>query len=222
MSYQVTALQLLNLNSNLTTDVAAALAQGINDAAAKYGMDQTPRRMRYFVAQTFFETASYTSWSENLNYTTPERLVAVWPSRFTMTMPTTLGGLSYAPDYTSNPQALANLVYANRGGNGDQASGDGWNFRGRGGLGLTFRDNYAAYDAAVYGDGHIVANPDLVAAPEDAMMSAGWFWSNNNINALADQDAFTQATQVINGSTTTVPQRLPVLNKVNATLQWSS
>jgi len=216
MSFQVTANQILGLNSNLTN--AQALADGINACASRYGIDQSAIRLRYFVAQSFFETQQYTSWSENLDYTTPERLVTEWPSRFTLDPTHT--NYAYAPNYINNPQKLANLVYANRDGNGPTSSGDGWNFRGRGAFDLTFRSNYTAYSQAAYGDNRIVLNPDLVAQPVDAFLSAGWFWDDNHMNALADSDSFTQATRVINGSTVTVPQRLPVLNKVNSVLVW--
>lgn len=216
MGYIVTAVQISQLNSQLSNP--QSLADAINATTSRFGIDQQPRRVRYFVAQSFYETLNYTSWTENLNYTTPQRLVAVWPSRFTMDPTHT--AYAYAPDYINNPQKLANLVYANRNGNGSVASGDGWNFRGRGAFHLTGLSNYSTYSQDVYGDSHIVDNPDLVAAPDDAFLSAGWFWNNNNMNPLADADAFTQATQVINGSTSTVPLRLPVLNKVNAIFQW--
>jgi len=195
-----------------------ALTDAINATMARFQIDQEPRRVRYFVAQSLYETQGFTFWSENLNYTTPERLVTVWPSRFTMDPTHT--NYAYAPDYINNPQKLANLVYANRNGNGDADSGDGWAFRGHGGFHLTFRNNYAAYDKSVYGDGHIVANPELVGQPTDAFLSAGWFWDINGLNAHADADEFTVTTNIINGSTSTVPLRLPVLNAVNACLQW--
>lgn len=215
--YLVSSAQLLHLNSGLKNSID--LAQAINQVAAMFQIDQNARRLRYFVAQSFFETQEYVAWSENLNYTTAERLVEVWPVRFTMDRTHT--NYAYAPDYVSNPQKLANLVYASRDGNGDEASGDGWKFRGRGAFHLTGLANYYEYDKAIYGDGHIMANPDLVMQPLDAFTSAGWFWNKNNMNNLADADQFTQVTKIINGSTITVPKRLPVLNKVNAVLTWS-
>lgn len=194
------------------------LTDAINAAMAKFGIDQQERRVRYFVAQSSFETQGFTEWSEDLTYSTPERLVAVWPSHFTMDPTHTQ--YAYAPNYTNNPQKLANLVYAGKYGNGDEASGDGWNYRGQGGFDLTFKDNYAAYDKAIYGDGHIVADPSLVSQPADALMSAGWFWNNHGFNALADADSFTQVTTVINGSAVTVPERLQVLDSANAAFTW--
>lgn len=215
MAYVVNASQIASLTPKVSN--AQAIADAINATADFYGISSSPRRVRYFVAQSCFETLNFSFWSENLMYTTPERLCAVWPSRFSMTP---VAGKALASDYVSNPQKLANFVYAGRGGNGDAASGDGFAFRGRGAFHLTFRGNYAAYSKARYGDDRIVKNPDLVAQPADAFMSAGWFWSTNGLSALADADQFTKATQVINGSTATVPQRLVTLNQVNKIFNW--
>lgn len=216
MTYEINSSQLLQFAPSLG-ESAQTLTDAINETMTYYGIADSPRRVRYFIAQACFETQTFTYWSENLMYTTPERLCVVWPSRFSM-IP--MGAKAYAPDYVRNPQKLANLVYANRDGNGDAASGDGFNFRGRGGFHLTGRSNYTAYSHARYGDDRIVQNPDLVAQPQDAMMSAGWFWSKNNLGALADADAFTHVTETINGSNATVPQRLPVLNKANLIFTW--
>lgn len=218
MAFQISNTQLAKFAPALDQATVNALVASINDTTARFGIDQSARRVRYFVAQSFFETQSYTKWSENLVYTTPERLVAVWPSRFTMDKSRTQ--FAYAPDYVNNAQKLANLTYANRNGNGDAASGDGWKYRGRGGFHLTFLGNYQKYSLDTYKDNRIVLNPDLVAQPQDAFMSAGWFWNSNGLSALADTDSFTQATKVINGSTDTVPQRLPVLTKANSVFTW--
>lgn len=215
MTFTVTASQIAQLTPRAIGP--DALADAINATAQYYGISDTQLRMRYFVAQSCFETQNYSFWAENLFYTTPDRLCAVWPSRFSMTQGS---ALAYAPDYTANSAKLANLVYANRYGNGDASSGDGFAFRGRGAFHLTFRSNYEAYSKARYGDDRIVQNPNLVAQPTDAFMSAGWFWSTNNLSAIADSDQYTKVTQVINGSTATVPQRLIALNQVNEIFKW--
>lgn len=215
MAYVVNASQIVRLTPNVSN--AQAIADAINATADFYGISSSPRRIRYFVAQSCFETLNFSFWSENLMYTTPERLCAVWPSRFSMNP---VAGKVLASDYVGSPQKLANFVYAGRGGNGGVESGDGYLFRGRGAFHLTFRSNYAAYSKARYGDDRIVKNPDLVALPADAFMSAGWFWSANGLSALADADQFTKATQVINGSTATVPKRLVTLNQVNSIFNW--
>ena len=218
MSYVVTNNQISAFVPRLSAGAVGPLVAAINATNARFQIDQAPRRVRYFVAQSAFETASFTSWSEDLVYTTPERLVEVWPSRFTLNPNDS--SKAFAPAYTNNPQALANLVYASRDGNGGPDTGDGWNFRGRGGFDLTGRSNYTEYSQDVYGDQRIVANPDLVLQPTDAMMSAGWFWGVNGLNAHADADEFTTTTTIINGNASTVDQRLAVLNQVNAIFQW--
>jgi putative chitinase len=122
MVYTVTGAQVLRLNSNLGS-TADAIAASINDAAALAGINQSQRRLRYFVAQTFFESARYTQWSENLYYSDPARLVVVWPSRFTCDQNACTATKVWAPDYVKNPQKLGSFVYANRNGNGAPTPG---------------------------------------------------------------------------------------------------
>ncbi len=228
MSFPITAQQMSTFCPHLSADAVGPLCAAINQTMAHFQIDQQPRRVRYFMAQSAVESNYFTQFSEDLTYTTPARLVAVWPSRFTMTPPPELpagspvavNARAYAPDYVNNPQKLANFVYANRGGNGDPQSGDGYRFRGRGIFGLTFHDNYAQYSNATYGDDRIVMQPDLVAQYLDGVQSAGWFWSINSLNDGADADQFTHVTTVINGSAATVPQRLPVLNSANSIFTW--
>lgn len=223
MSYTITTDQLAKFVPRANPANLGALTAACNQAMAKYGISDQPRRVRYFMAQSAYETQGYTAFVENLNYTTPDRLVAVWPSRFTMDQSNT--ALAYAPAYVNNPQRLANLVYASRNGNGNVASGDGFAFRGRGAFHLTGRANYAAYDQAIYGGVHVVANPDLVMQPEDAMLSAAWFWNTNGLSPLADSDSYTEVTHRINGATGTaltqlVQQRTPMLNLANSIFMW--
>jgi putative chitinase len=159
----------------------------------------------------------YTTWSENLNYSTPERLCTVWPKVFSMDIGDRLTPNlpDYALDYVNNPQKLANTVYASNYGNGDAASGDGFNFRGQGGIHLTFRSNYLACSKYLFTDDRLVTNPLLIQDVSVAMLSAGWFWDIKKINKLADSDSFTQSTKVINGSEASAPDRLKVLNIAN-------
>lgn len=173
----------------------------------------SPRRIRYFMAQAYFETQGFTKFEENLYYSNPGRLVEVWRSRFTTD--TSDMSKALAQDYIKNPQKLASLVYASRLGNGNAESGDGYKFRGRGLFHLTFKDNYRACSQYLYEDSRLVDNPDGVALIEDACASAGWFWHINKLNELADADQFTKMTGVINGSTATAHERLKVLDLVN-------
>lgn len=171
------------------------------------------RRLRYFVAQTYFETDGYRKFEEDLNYTTPQRLAQVFNKRISLEP---RPGFGLASDYVRQPQKLANFVYANRYGNGGPETNDGWNFRGQGCIHTTFRNNYLAFSKAMYGDDRLVKTPSLIQDIEAGMLSAAFFWNNNGLNELADSDSFTEVTRRINGSTATVPQRLEVLKFANA------
>jgi len=149
----------------------------------------TPRRVAMFIAQAAHESVGFTRLEENLRYTDPMRLARVWPSRFT--------GYADAARFVRNPQALANHVYAGRNGNGDEASGDGWKYRGRGLFQLTGRENYRAAGEAL-GQPFVDA-PELVALPLHAARSAAWFWAARGLNDMADAGDVKAVTRAING-----------------------
>lgn len=148
----------------------------------------TERQVAAFLAQTAHESGGYTRLVENLNYSA-EALMRVWPKRF----PT----LDFAREYHRQPEKIANKVYSNRMGNGDEASGDGWRYRGRGLKQLTGRDNYTRCSKALATD--FVVNPDLLVQPVHAARSAAWFWRTNNCGPLADAGEFARLTKAING-----------------------
>jgi putative chitinase len=149
----------------------------------------TPARAAAFIAQAGHESASFTRLEESLYYTTPERIRAMWPSR--------VPSLAEAARLTRNPRALANRVYANRLGNGDESSGDGWRYRGRGIFQLTGRANYMAAGDALGVE--YKAQPELVAEPLHACMTAGWYWASIRGNELADSAQIDALTRRING-----------------------
>jgi putative chitinase len=149
----------------------------------------TPRRQAAFIAQCMIESARFTRLEENLFYTTPARIRMVWPSRFKAAYE--------AEPYARNPKALANRVYAGRNGNGDEASGDGWRYRGRGLFQLTGRANYEQAGLAL--GRPYVATPDAVAQPSDACLTAAWFWHSRGCNQMVDDGAFDATTRAING-----------------------
>jgi putative chitinase len=175
----------------------------LNDAMDRFEIS-TPDRAAAFLAQLAHESAETTRLTEGLSYSTADRLCKVWPKRF----PTP----ESAQPYVRNPQGLANFVYANRGGNGDAASGDGYRYRGRGLFQLTFRDNYRmAGDALSL---PLVANPDLVATPDVAALTAAHYWQQRGLNALADHQPgdddvkdFEQISIRINGGRVGLPDR---------------
>jgi putative chitinase len=149
----------------------------------------TPQRQAAFIAQCMAESARFTRLEENLFYTTPERIRAVFPSR--------VKSLAEATPLTRNPKALANRVYAGRNGNGDEASGDGWRYRGRGLFQLTGLANYTRAAQAL--GRPYVSNPELVAEPSDACLPAAWYWRSTGCNELIDAGRFDATTRAING-----------------------
>lgn len=150
----------------------------------------TPVRQAAFVAQCAHESAGFVRLEESLYYTTPERIRMVWPQR--------VPSLAEASQLIRNPQALANRVYANRNGNGDEASGDGWRYRGRGLIQLTGRANYLAAESAI-GEPY-KADPDLVAQPRHAAMTAAWYFAAAGCLPLADASNTEGITRAINGA----------------------
>lgn len=155
---------------------------------ADFGID-TPLRRAHFLAQIAHESAGFTRLVENLNYGAPG-LRSTWPSRF---------DAATAKAYARQPERIANKVYANRLGNGNEASGDGWRFRGRGYIQLTGRANYAEYSQRLFGDDRLVREPGQAAEPAIAIRLAGAYWQHKGLNALADMDDLVGITKRING-----------------------
>ncbi len=167
---------------------ARAFLPFLSAACARFQIN-TPARIAGFVAQCRVESAGFTTLEEGLYYRDPARIMKIWPTRVT--------SIQQAQSLTRNPQGLANVVYADRLGNGDTASGDGWRFRGRGLKQLTGKNNYI--DAASELDRPYVTNPDLVATPKDACMTAAWFWHCIKGNVLADSAQWDAITRAVNG-----------------------
>ena len=155
----------------------------------------TPEQQASFLGQCAHESNNFTALVENLNYKA-ESLCKVWPKRF----PT----LEAAQPYHRNPEAIANHVYAGRMGNGDEASGDGFAYRGRGLIQLTGRANYRACGEALGVD--LEGNPDWVSSPMYAALSAGWFWSTHGLNDIAEN--IVAVTKKINGGTLGLDDRV--------------
>lgn len=167
----------------------------------QYQID-TINRVAAFLAQCGEESEDFMVLEEDLYYSAAG-LLATFPNEFNSTT---------AAQCAMNPQAIANIAYANRLGNGDEASGDGWNFRGRGLIQVTGRANYTACSNVIYGDDTMVQNPDLLTTPSGAIQSAVWFWNADGLNAYADADRITDMSIRINGSTTGVANRIARYN----------
>jgi len=167
--------------------------------AEKFGID-TPLRMAHFLAQCGHESGNFKIMRENLNYSA-EGLQKIFRKYF----PTPESAAKYA----RQPEKIANKVYGGRMGNGDEASGDGYKFSGKGFIQLTGKDNYTAFDKTVEDD--ILANPNLVAT-KYPLLSAGFFWSKNGLNGIADggasEEVVTKVTKRVNGGTIGLADRL--------------
>ena len=168
--------------------VPAAFVAPLSAALEHYFIN-TPARVAGFVAQCRVETRDFTVLVEDLYYTHADHIHAVFPRE--------VPSVAAAAALVARPQVLANTVYANRMGNGDQFTGDGWTFRGRGPGQLTGRKAYTAAGLAL--DRPYVAQPDLVAQPADGCLVAAWNWWINGCNALADSHAWDGITRLWNG-----------------------
>jgi len=150
----------------------------------------TRARVAGFLAQCIVESEHFVSLEERLYYRRAERIWEVF-HRLRQR------GMNEVAKLARNPRALANAAYAHVNGNGDEASGDGWRYRGRGLKMLTGRGNYA--DAAVALRRPYVKSPELVALPPDACLTAAWYWHTNRCNALADSAQWDAITKAVNG-----------------------
>jgi putative chitinase len=173
-----------------------SLADPLNATFIKFKID-TDRKQAAFLGQCGHECGNFKVFEENLNYRA-ETLMKLWPKRF----PT----LEFAKQYERQPKRIANNVYANRMGNRDEASGDGYRFRGRGAIQLTGHSSYYHAGQALGVD--FVSNPDLVATPLYALLTAGWFWSTHGCNELADAMNWVGLTKRINGGTIGLDDRV--------------
>jgi putative chitinase len=163
----------------------------------------TPRRLCHFLGQVFVETGGFTAMEENLNYKNPERLDGVFSA--------VKGTADAQALIAKGPQAIANRAYANRLGNGDEASGDGFRYRGSGYKQLTGRSNYRAIGAIVKMD--LEGNPELAREPEAAARVAFAFWDSCKCSPLADAGDVEGITEKVNG-----PAKLGLAERRQATL----
>ena len=187
------------LKGHIPDSVIAA----IPDTAAKFNITNV-LRLAHFLAQAGHESGQFKATSENLNYSS-KGLLGIFPRYFTPAL---------AESYARQPQKIANRVYGGRMGNGVEATGDGFKFRGRGYIQLTGKDNYTQFDKTVPED--ILSNPDLVSG-KYALMSAAWFFDKNKLWAIcdkgADQATVTAVTKRVNGGTIGLPDRIKHFNE---------
>ena len=185
-------MSLVNLQQKIGVTADGAFGPGTLKAAAAY-YKLSPNRAAHFFAQTAHESGGFKAFSENLNYGA-KGLRGIFGKYFQTD--------AIAKAYERQPQRIANRAYANRMANGDEASGDGWKYRGRGALQLTGKANYQAF-ADYVGRPDVMTNPDLVAG-ELCFESALWFFDKNKLWSICDkgitESAIHELSSRINGS----------------------
>ena len=193
----------------LSTKIPANVMEEIPLIIEKFGIDG-PLRLSHFLSQCAHESGNFKFVKENLNYSA-DGLRKIFPKYF----PTT----EIAEKYARQPEKIANKVYGGRMGNGDEASGDGFKFRGRGYIQLTGKDNYAAFDKFV--DDDIMANPDLVAT-KYPLTSAAFFFHKNKLWDVCDKghgdDVVLAVTKRVNGGTHGLTDRQEKFDLFHSTL----
>ena len=188
-----------------------SLAPVFNETFQKWGID-TPIQQAAFIGQCGHECGNFTKLEENLNYRA-ETLFKIWPRADKRPWGFTL---EEAQAYAKQAKRIANRAYGNRMGNRDEASGDGYRFRGSGWLQLTGHDNF--YHAGKACSVDFVMNPDLVRTPQYAAMTAGWYWSTHKCNEVAQNQDWTKLTKIINGGNIGLADRIAHTNQALAVL----
>jgi putative chitinase len=181
------------------------LAKKYKSLLNKYEIN-TPLRLAHFFAQIHHES-NLKPIKENLNYSA-SGLIRIFRKYFTDLE---------AINFEKQPQRIANRVYANRMGNGDEKSDDGWRYCGRGFIQLTGKSNYESLSKDTGID--YTKNPDKLLTEADAMIAALWFWKKNNINTLADKDDVVGVTKKINGGKIGLPHRIELLSEYKK-VEW--
>ncbi|WP_295485029.1 glycoside hydrolase family 19 protein [uncultured Pseudomonas sp.] len=194
---------------------AGVFVPGLNATMGKYGI-VSRLRMAAFLAQIGHESGQLRTLIENLNYRA-DRIRQIGQSspagsRWRSLVPR-------ADELAGNPERFANALYGGRMGNGPEALGDGWRYRGRGLIQVTGRDNYAACSEALFGDSRLLSTPELLEHPVYAAMSAGWFWQKAGLNTLADQGDLLTITKRINGGTSGLDDRKALYARALEVLQ---
>jgi putative chitinase len=199
--------QLYKINGNLNKNECEYYLESLNVVLPNKEIN-TSLRLCHFLAQIIHESGHFKYKSENLNYSA-KALRSVFGKYFKTD--------AIANEYARKPEKIANRVYANRMGNGDEASGDGWKYRGRGLIQLTGKCNYDACGKAIGLD--LLGNPDLLTeSAEASVLAACWFWNKNGLNQFADKDDITTITKRINGGTNGLEDRKSNLTKAKCEL----
>jgi len=186
--------------------IGADWVDALNETFARFNLTSNNQKAM-FIGQCSHECGNFRTLEENLNYRA-ETLMKLWPKRFP--------SLEFAKQYEKNPKKIANSVYASRMGNRDEASGDGYRFRGRGALQCTGHSTYFHAGKALGVD--FVMQPDLVATPKYAALTAGWFWDTHKLNPPSDALDYQKVTRIINGGTIGLDDRIKHVQQALAVL----
>jgi len=186
--------------------IGADWVDALNETFSRFNLT-TNNQKAMFIGQCSHECGNFRLLEENLNYRA-ETLMKLWPKRFP--------SLEFAKQYEKNPKKIANSVYANRMGNRDEASGDGYRFRGRGALQCTGHSTYFHAGKALGVD--FVMQPDLIATPKYAALTAGWFWETHKLNPPSDALDYQKVTRIINGGTIGLDDRIKHVQQALAVL----
>jgi len=168
----------------------------LNAVCKKYGILDNHKRTAAFLAQVAHESGGFNFTKENLNYGA-KALQSVFKKYY----PTEKDALGHE----RKPEQIANKVYASRMGNGDEKTGDGWTYRGRGLIQLTGKENYTKFAESIKKP--ITEAVSYLETAEGAVASAAWFWDKNKLNDLCDKDDFVTLTKRINGGTNGLEDR---------------
>lgn len=199
--------QLYEINGKMYKDKCEYYLEALNLTLPEYQIN-TKLRLCHFLAQIIHESGHLKYNQENLNYSA-KALRSVFGKYF----PTN----ALAEQYARKPEKIANRVYANRMGNGDEASGDGWKYKGAGLIQLTGKTNYTKCSEFLGID--LVNDPSLVYnSPEICVKTACWYWSVNNLNKYADVDDIKTVTKRINGGYNGLEDRTKILNTAKKVL----
>lgn len=172
------------------SSVLEKYVEPLNDTADYYDLNENPKRLAAFLAQVGHESGGFNFVQENLNYNA-NGLMNIFKKYFP--------NEQIAKQYERKPEKIANRVYANRMGNGDENSGDGWKYRGRGLIQLTGKFNYTNLSKSL--NISLEETVKFLETPEGAVSSAGWFWDTNKLNKFCDNNDFVGLTKRINGGT---------------------
>ena len=199
----ITANTLRMIAPKLNPKDAIIYADSITKHMSDYNVTQNELPM--FLCQALVESQYFTKLEENLHYLTVRALQGAWPSRF--------GDAKFAAQYLGNPQKLANFVYANRYGNGDTASGDGWLYRGRGLFMYTFKSNYQ--ELANHLGMSLADTIAYITTIDGAVLSALYFWKQRKLNRFTTRDQVDDCTKIINGGLNGLDARLGAFDSIS-------